>query len=158
MKLICERFLIPISAILFSIGTFVAFINVILRRVFNEPWAGTEELSSNLLMAIVFLPLAFVELKNKQLNIPVLFNILPSKWKLWCRKLQHLVILIIFLFLTTGAWKIVVRNFEEGNITLVMGIPVYVLYLIMLISFVLTVFTKTYQLFMSEENGDSHVD
>lgn len=156
MKYIHDKFLLPITALLLLVGTTLIFINVVLRKVFHNPWGGTEELSSILLMTVVYLPLAFIELNNKQLTMSVFFDLFPKKFQMWIRKIEEVIILIIFIYLTYGAYILVAKHFVEKNTTLIIGLPLYVLYLIMLISFALTVLTKGYQLFISLDKGDSH--
>jgi C4-dicarboxylate transporter DctQ subunit len=147
-----------VNASLFFLGTFLTAANVVMRKVFNNPWIGTEEMDSILLVLLVFLPLAYVEWTHKQLTVSVLFDRFPPKVQFWVRKLQHLVILILSAYLTLSTWEVIQRNMDAGNKTAALGIPMYLLYLIIFIGFGLTALTKLVQIFMSEEPGDLHVN
>lgn len=150
------RLLMGISGAMFVAGTLLTFVNVVMRKVFNHPWVGTEELDGIMLVILVFLPLAYLEWTNRHLTVSILYDLFPMQLKFWCRKLQHLVILGIAVYITAATWDVVIRNFEAGNKSASLGIPLYICYLILFVGFALTALTKLFQIFMSENNGDGH--
>jgi TRAP-type C4-dicarboxylate transport system permease small subunit len=113
---------------------------------------------SILLVILVFLPLAYVEWNKKQLTVSVLFDLMPKQVQYWLWKLQHLVILVVTSYLTVAAWDVMQRNMDTGNKTAALGIPMYMLYLILFVGLGLTALTKVIQLFMLKEEAELHAD
>lgn len=150
------KVVLSVIAVCFFLGTFLTFINVVMRKALNKPWIGTEEMDSIMLVLLVFLPLAYVEWTNKQLNVSVIFDLFPKKVQFWIRKLHHFLILVVSTCLTMASWEVVQRNMELGNKTASLGIPLYLLFGIIFVGFALTALTKLAQLFMSDEDGDPH--
>ncbi|SDH90314.1 TRAP transporter small permease [Paenibacillus naphthalenovorans] len=150
------KVVLTVIAVCFLIGTFLTFVNVVMRKALNKPWIGTEEMDSILLVLLVFLPLAYVEWTNKQLNVSVVFDLFPKKVKFWIRKSHHLLILAVSICLTAASWEVVQRNMDVGNKTASLGIPLYLLFGIIFVGFALTTLTKLVQLFMSDEDGGPH--
>jgi TRAP-type C4-dicarboxylate transport system permease small subunit len=147
-----------IISILFFVGTVVTAINVIMRKFFDKPWVGAEEMDAVLLVLMVYLPLAYLEWTGKQLNVSILYDRLSAKAQFVVRKLQHIVILVITGYLTIGTWEVIQRNWEAGNKTASLGVPFWLLYTIIGVGFGLTALTKLAQVFMPERTGDQHVN
>lgn len=152
------KVLIIVSSVIFFLGALLTAFNVFLRKAFNSPWIGTEETCSILLVILVFLPLAYVEWNKKQLTVSVLFDLMPKRIQYWLWKLQHLVILVVTSYLTVAAWDVMQRNMDTGNKTAALGIPMYMLYLILVVGLGLTALTKVIQVVMLKEEAEIHAD
>ena len=94
-------------------------LDVVLKAVFNAPIQGTVEVSSYYYMvAVVMLPMAFVELEDDQISVDLLFNHFPAAIRSIC--------LLITLSLTAGvlcimAWRTgqdAVRAFKVGEVVM----------------------------------------
>lgn len=148
------KFLIGVSGAFFIIGTLLTCINVVTRKVFSYSWSGMEEFDAVLLVVLVFLPLAYLEWTNKQLNVSALFNLFPAKLQFWIRKVHHVVILALSLYIMYSAWGIVERNMLADNRSASLGIPLYYLYLIIFLGFGFTALAKLIQIFTTQPKGD----
>lgn len=94
-------------------------LDVFLKAVFNAPIQGTVEVSSYYYMvAVVMLPMAFVEFEDDQISVDLLFNHFPAAIRSIC--------LLFTLTLTAGvltviAWRTgqdAIRAFRVGEVVM----------------------------------------
>ena len=150
------KWLLGVSGTLFVIGTLLTFINVIMRKVFSNPWAGMEELDSLLLVILVYLPLAYLEWGDRHFNVNLLYDRFPSRVRFWCKKLQHLLTLVIAVVIACGTWDVILRNFVQETKSATIGIPLFIPYSLLMIGFGLTALVCLIRLMRFKKGGEGH--
>jgi TRAP-type C4-dicarboxylate transport system permease small subunit len=121
-----------LSSLLKNIGTIclvscvgIGFINVVFRYALRSPLRWGEEVTLLLLIGCVYLPQMENELTGGQLNV----TLIQSKRFGWV--LEMIVSGITVALLASIArvgWRIIVRNYEMGTFTYVIGLPMWVIY------------------------------
>lgn len=132
-------------------------LDVFLKAVFNFPIQGTVEISSYYYMvAVVLLPLAFVEYEDSNINVDLIYNLLPALAQTICRFVAYALTVAV---LSAVAWRTgidAVRSFQIGEV--VMGsreVIVWPARCILPFSFALAAFAsllKAVQLFRGEDS------
>ena len=92
-------FLFTISSILLGGVTLLTFINSVLRRFFSTSLVWSEELSTYCIVLALFLSLASLELRDEQLCIGIMNNIIKNKIVLKCLFILRGVVTAAICFL-----------------------------------------------------------
>lgn len=92
-------------------------VDVVMKNVFGAPIEGNLEIvSAYHMVAIVFLPLALVELKHEHISVDLVVRVLPP----WMRRVTdtfaYLVCAVFFSMLTWQTWLDAVKAYEIGEI------------------------------------------
>ncbi|SDS65404.1 TRAP transporter small permease [Gramella sp. MAR_2010_147] len=143
MKKRLDKVLGTILVILLTIMVMAVLWQVFSRYVMQSPSSITEELARYLLIWIGILGAAYAAGQQEHLAINLLEEKLEKKNK---KKLRILInILIIFFGLTVliiGGGNLVYVNYELGQSSAALEIPLYLVYLVVPISGILVVFYK----------------
>jgi len=94
-------------------------LDVFLKNIWNTPIQGTIEISSYYYMvAIVMLPMAFVEYENEQIGVDLLYTRLPRVLQLACLLVTFTITAVA---LSVMAWRTgldAVRAFRVGEVVM----------------------------------------
>jgi TRAP-type C4-dicarboxylate transport system permease small subunit len=92
-------------------------LDVLMRNFGGGPIEGNLEIISVYhMVALVFLPLGFVELKHEHISVDLLVRLFPSWLRRGTETLSYLVAAVFFALLTRQTWFDAVRAFEIGEI------------------------------------------
>jgi len=108
--------LMIISIILAAAMMLHVSLDVILSQFIAEPLPGTVEIVSGYYMVgLVFLPLAFVELKNEHIHVDVLHSLLPARGKTILDVLALALSTIYLALMTYRTWFDALEKYEVGE-------------------------------------------
>jgi TRAP-type C4-dicarboxylate transport system permease small subunit len=131
------RYLANLGALLLSVASLMAFVNVVTRKVFAHPFSWSDELVGFLGVWVVYLPLVMLEQSNSHLRVTVLYDYFSKKVKWWIDRLQEVLVVLLlgyFVYLGTG---VVQMNAELHIVSPTLGLPLALLYAIVPVSFAL---------------------
>ncbi|SEQ58929.1 TRAP transporter small permease subunit [Thalassovita taeanensis] len=91
-------------------------VDVVGKFLLNQPVPMTLELVSNYYMvAVVFLPLAAVELIDGNIKVDLIYTHLPRVMKRSLDLVAYLFATFLFWFLTTSTWNVAVKKYHVGE-------------------------------------------
>ena len=91
--------------------------DILMKNVFGAPIEGNLEIMSVYhMVAIVFLPLAIVELKHEHINVDLLVRLFPRGLRRVTDTLGYLVTAVFFGMLTYQTWLDAVKSFQINEI------------------------------------------
>lgn len=94
--------------------------DVISKAVFNFALPGVDTIvASYLMVAVIFLPLAMVELLEENIAVDVLYNVFPTSIQHLCGMLGHLLTAVFYallgwLYIGVAVEAIEIREFVTG--------------------------------------------
>ena len=92
-------------------------IDILMKNFFGAPIEGNLEIMSVYhMVAIVFLPLAIVELKHEHINVDLLVRIFPSGLRRVTDTVGYLVSAVFFGMLTYQTWIDALKSFRIDEI------------------------------------------
>jgi len=111
-----SRLLMIFSIILAGAMMLHVTLDVILSQFIAEPLPGTVEIVSGYYMVgLVFLPLAFVELKNEHIHVDVIHSLLPDRGKTILDVLALALSSVYLGLLTYRTWFDALEKYEVGE-------------------------------------------
>ncbi len=94
-------------------------LDVFLKAVFNSPIQGTVEISSYYYMvAVVMLPMAFVELEDSQISVDLLFNHFPARIRSVCLLLAFIGTAGVLAVMAWRTGQDAIRAFRVGEVVM----------------------------------------
>jgi TRAP-type C4-dicarboxylate transport system permease small subunit len=92
-------------------------VDVLMKNIFGAPIEGNLEIVSVYhMVAIVFLPLAIVELKHEHINVDLVVRLFPTGVRRLTDTLGYLVSAVFFGILTYQTWLDAVKAFRIDEI------------------------------------------
>ncbi|MEM6678280.1 MAG: TRAP transporter small permease [Pseudomonadota bacterium] len=92
-------------------------LDVVMRNFFGGPIEGNLEIMSIYhMVALVFLPLGFVEMRHEHISVELVVRLFPSWLRRATEVLAYLVAAVFFALLTRQTWLDAVKAFEIGEI------------------------------------------
>lgn len=73
------KVVLTVIAVCFLIGTFLTFVNVVMRKALNKPWIGTEEMDSILLVLLVFFAVSLCGMDQQAVECVRCFRLIPEE-------------------------------------------------------------------------------
>ena len=131
-----EEFLIATSVLAI---TLIMNVNVIMRYVFNSSWTPTEEVCLIFIVIVTFLGSAYATRIGMHLFASLIFDLpmVPARVKKFLAILISVVCAVLCAVLAFYATRFVQQNYVSGRTTPSLGIPFYVFYAILPVSFAL---------------------
>jgi len=91
--------------------------DIVMKNIFGAPIEGNLEIMSVYhMVAIVFLPLAMVELKHEHINVDLLVRLFPTRLRRITDTLGYLVSSVFFGMLTYQTWLDALKAFRIDEI------------------------------------------
>jgi len=125
-----EKFLVPVSRWLSTIGSSVLVIMVVItvadvvgRKLFNMPVKGAYELGEMLLVIVVFLNMPDTEMQDDNVSIELLYTRFGKKVRKIVLSLMYVLFFIVSVVMT---WQLIVFALGEmagGFTTTILSIP-----------------------------------
>jgi len=138
IKKLIEAFLAFLATFTIAADVLLAFINVMVRFVFNESIEWAFELTSYLFIYSAFFAAAYLFSKGANIKVTLLLDIMPPKI---AKIMTHLVDLFNLLYLGIIAYFSYVFIFDpdlgvkaSGEVSVDLGIKMWIIYLILPIS------------------------
>ena len=135
-----DNVLLLISSILLIVATFLSVINALLRAFGIGGFTWSDELTVMLLIFMVFLSQPFLEYNEKQLSVSILTSSLKTPG---ARKAFHVIrgifIIGIIGYLIPFSYQVMAKAAKMNYKTTVLKWPRYILYSVIVVSFVLIV-------------------
>ncbi|MCP5152831.1 MAG: TRAP transporter small permease [Ectothiorhodospiraceae bacterium] len=92
-------------------------IDILMKNLMGAPIEGNLEIMSVYhMVAIVFLPLAIVELKHEHINVDLLVRLFPTGLRRVTDSLGYLITAVFFAMLTYQTWLDAVKSFRIDEI------------------------------------------
>ncbi len=112
-----------IGAVILSVMSLIAFLNVVVRYCTNFSFAWTEEMTVNLFVWAVMLGTSAVFRDSEHLSMNVVYNLLSSRLKKICDFAGILICIVFFLTLSYFGYLEVIDEIELEAISESLGIP-----------------------------------
>ncbi len=112
-----------IGAVILSVMSLIAFINVVVRYCTNFSFAWTEEMTVNLFVWAVMLGTSAVFRDSEHLSMNVVYNLLSSRLRKICDLLGILICIGFFVTLSYFGYLEVIDEIELEAISESLGIP-----------------------------------
>ncbi|MFS0577170.1 TRAP transporter small permease [Sporosarcina sp. 179-K 3D1 HS] len=118
----------------FFAGITLIFYGVLMRYVFNEPKAWVEEVVRYVIIWGVFLGFSLALRHNQHIQVDIVYDKLPKKAKFFVDLFATLVSIAFCAVYTYYGIILVENRFTSGMVSLDVGIPMWIVYLILPIS------------------------
>jgi TRAP-type transport system small permease protein len=99
--------------------------DVVGRYFFNAPVLGAYEITEYLMLIMVFSFLALAQSAKVHINVDIVFNHLPVRFRNFLQRFNHFVCLLMMILVT---WMSILRVFElrrTGEASVLLKIPDY---------------------------------
>ncbi|MEB3103612.1 TRAP transporter small permease [Ferviditalea candida] len=123
-----EEFL---SGLLFVSGVLVSLYAVIMRYIFNMPPAWSLEIFEFLMVWSVFIGFAIALRSNHHIVVDLLYDKLSYPVKRFVSTLSNLIGAGYSIFMTITGIKMIALAYEQKIVTIDVGIPIWITYVIM---------------------------
>lgn len=132
--------------------TLIIFLQVISRYVFNSPLVWSEELSRYLFVWISFLAIADAVRTKSHIALSVLTDKMSEDKKIIISKLNNCFVFIIGIIITYGGIILMNLGIHQSSATL--GVPMFLVYLVIPVSGVLISMFSIEKIFTKERKLD----
>ena len=122
---------------LMSFMTLVTFIQVVMRKVFNNSLSWSEELTRYIFVWAGFLSVSFCTKRCISIKIEQFVAMFPRRGKAVFKLVNHTFELIFFFYLMPFAVKYLMSAVESGQVSPACHIPMYYVQAAPLVSFLL---------------------
>lgn len=120
--------------------TIIMGIQVTARYVFSSSLSWSEEVTRYMFIISGFVSASFCIKKGVSVKIDQIVGMLPGKGVHYMRLVSYLIQLMFFAYLVPFAWNYVKTGYESGQLSPALKIPMYLIQLSTVISFVLCCF------------------
>lgn len=125
------------AGVFFSIGIFLIFYGVLMRYVLNDPQAWVEEVARYSIIWGTFLGFGLALKHNQHIQVDILFDKLNKPMQFVLNIVATTLSIIFCLIYTYYGFVLVENRYSSGMVSLDVGIPMWVVYLILPISGIL---------------------
>ncbi|MER2192711.1 MAG: TRAP transporter small permease [Solibacillus sp.] len=122
------------SASFFTVGVALIFYGVITRYIFNSPQAWVEEVARYTIIWGVFLGFGMALRHNHHIQVDILYDKLKPAMKRIMDIVATTISVIFCLIYTYFGFILVETRFHSGMVSLDVGIPMWIVYLILPLS------------------------
>ena len=115
-------------------GLCLILYGVMMRYVFNSPKSWVEEITNYTIIWGALFGVSIALRDGHHIQVDMLYDRLPKKVQRWVRVFSDLMGVLFCLFYTYYGYVLVDKRLESGMISLDVGIPMWLVYLILPIS------------------------
>ncbi|SOC41228.1 TRAP transporter small permease [Ureibacillus acetophenoni] len=126
-----------LAGVFFSVGILLIFYGVVMRYVMNDPQAWVEEVARYTIIWGVFLGFGLALKHNQHIQVDILYDKLNNTGKFIMNLIATGLSIVFCLIYTYYGYVLVENRFASGMVSLDVGIPMWIVYLILPISGVL---------------------
>ena len=123
-----------LAALFFLSGIALIFYGVVMRYIFNDPQAWVEELSRYTIIWGTFFGFGMALKHNQHIQVDILYDRLSQSGRRVIDLAANLLSIIFCLFYLYFGYILVRDKFVSGMISLDIGIPMWLVYLILPLS------------------------
>lgn len=149
-----ERFVLGLSIITMSV---LVMGNVVSRQLFNVSWPFTEEIGGLLLIVITFGGLSYAASQRQHISMSAIHDALPPRGQKVLGRTIDLVTALLMLGMAYIALRYVVQIYESGDTSSVLTIPMFIVLIVIPLSFFLTAIRYLSFLFTQESDTPDDV-
>ncbi|MCL6597543.1 MAG: TRAP transporter small permease [Alicyclobacillus macrosporangiidus] len=120
-----------LASVLFVLGMLVNLYAVVMRYVFNMPPPWALEIFESVMTWAVFLGFGMALRDNHHIVVDLLYDRLPYAVKRWISVIANLIGAAYSVFMTVTGVQITALAHQQGIVTVDVGIPIWIPYLIM---------------------------
>jgi len=132
-------------------------LNIVMRFFFNNPFAWTDRVAQLSFVISAFFSISYCIRRGSALKIDLLTKKLPESMSRILLIIVKLIMLAAFALLTVGAWGTLNQYVAQGTTDAALGIPLTIIYALILFGFVLTIIRTIQSLvfeFFPEKNPE----
>lgn len=129
-----EEFL---AIVFFSFGIVLIFYGVVMRYVMNDPQAWVEEVARYTIIWGSFLGFSLALKHNHHIQVDIIFDKLNNTGKFIMNIVATILSIVFCLIYTYYGYVLVENRYSSGMVSLDVGIPMWIVYLILPLSGVL---------------------
>ncbi|MEX2414541.1 MAG: TRAP transporter small permease [Paenibacillaceae bacterium] len=118
----------------FSVGITLIFYGVVMRYVFNDPKPWVEEVSRYAVIWGAMLGIPIALRNNHHIQVDMLYEKLPAYMRRWVDIFASSVGILFCLFYTYYGFMLVYKRYSSGMVSMDVGVPMWIIYLILPIS------------------------
>lgn len=124
----------------FSVGIALIFYGVLMRYAFNEPKAWVEEIANYTIVwgALLGVPIALRN--NHHIQVDMVYEKMSKPVRKFMDLFANAMGILFCLFYTYYGYLLVAKRFGSGMVSMDVGIPMWIVYLILPISGILFLF------------------
>ncbi len=116
------------------------FFQVIMRFVFRNPIAWTEELATLLFVMMVYIGSVGATRRDEHLRMTFIVNMFKEKGQLVLRIIADLCFIVVSIFLIHGLMGVTLNLKKYGMETAMLDIPKWILYFVLPVCFVAMIY------------------
>lgn len=140
IKKIVRKFEDSITIISFLAMTLVVFWSVLCRYVLKIPFTMGEELARYLMIYSIYFGVSIGVRKGSHLGIKAFVDMLPQKVYVVVEKIEAFATALMFAILFVLSIQMVLQFKSTGQVSTMMRIPMYIVYLALPIGFAMSIF------------------
>lgn len=130
-----EKTIISVSVIFMAV---LLILNTVTRVLFNNSMSFTQEISKFLLIILTFIGVSFASRIGRHIRMEGIFSLLPYKYQRGLMIFISLATSFIMFLLTYYSYNFVVYEFNLGQVSTVLRLPLYLFIMFMPIGFLLS--------------------
>ncbi len=115
----------------FSAGILLILYGVTMRYVFNEPKAWVEEIASYTIVWGSLLGVPIALRNNHHIQVDMFYEKMPKAVRRLIDIFANIMGIIFCLFFTYYSYLLVAKRFSSGMVSMDVGIPMWIVYLIL---------------------------
>ena len=119
------------AGLLFMAGVFVSLYGVFMRYVLGAPTAWTTEIFEFLMVWSIFIGFGMALKDNRHIQVELLFDKLPFGLKKVMACVSNLIGAFFSFYLAYSSLELIALSKEQATVTIDVGIPLWVTYLIL---------------------------
>lgn len=110
-------------------ATFLVFVQVVLRYVFNYSLIWTEEMARYLIIWFIFIGSSIAVRERAHAKVDVLFSYVPPRIKKMLSISASSMGILFCVLITVSGWQMIKNVTQYTNVTPALEIPMYIPYL-----------------------------
>lgn len=147
-----------LSGSLLIIGLAICLYGVIMRYFVNQPQAWVEEIYKYFVIWGILIGGSMALRENHHISVDLLYDALPGPLKKATSLFANLVGLVYSLFLIYNGWVLVMARLASGQLSNDVGVPLWIVYLILPLSGVMLALRFIEKLYHVVKNGGQPVE
>ncbi len=134
--------------VLLVVITIVMVFQIIMRFVFNNSMMWPEEFNRLCFIVSAFFTLGYAIRKKKMLKVDIVMKLLPKAFGTVVDYIGKIVALALYVYLFYGVWNATANAIKQVSKTPAIGMPWYVIYVLVTIAFGLAILRSVQELVM----------
>lgn len=127
-----------ITIFLMCVMTIILFIQVVMRRVFNNSLTWSEELARYLFIWLIYIAISTGAKQMAHLKVEAFLNLFPKKLRPYIVIFAELLFLAFAVVIAYYSTILVMKQISIGQVSPAIGIPMWIVYLAPVVGFILT--------------------